>query len=433
MFSKLYRLIDKEIWEISHRDLPKSKLLLLRHFKIIVLTLKGFKNNTCYLRASALTYYTIFSIVPLFALAFAICKGFGLDNKLQIELYSRFQGNEAALNKILFFANNLLARTKGGVIAGIGIIILLWTIIKLFSNIEHSFNAIWGVKKTRSLLRKITDYLSMAFICPFLLVISGGLTVFFTSHVLNHIYAPTIVNILFSSLSSYIVIWILFAFIYKIMPNCKVEFRAAIIPGIIAGTLFCLLQLVYYDLQIGVSRYNAIYGSFAALPLFLLWIQLSWLVVLFGAELSFAYQNILYYEYEYSIDNISERLKKLVALRITTLIVKNFINDIAPYTDVQISRTLEIPIRLTREILFELVNSGVISELMTKEEKVKTFQPAHSDDKYTINYVLKNIEINKKNSIHIAESHELTKLSETLDHFDKILGKADSNILLKNI
>ncbi|HJO94870.1 MAG TPA: YihY/virulence factor BrkB family protein [Victivallales bacterium] len=433
MFSKLYKFIDKEIWEISHRDLSKRKLLLLRQFKILVLTIKGFRKNTCYLRASALTYYTIFSIVPLFALAFAVCKGFGLDDKLQVELYSKFQGNEEALSKILVFTNNLLAKTKGGVIAGIGIIILLWTIIKLFSNIEHSFNAIWGIKKTRTPLRKVTDYLSMAFICPFLLIVSGGLTVFFTSHVLNHVYAPTIVNVVFSSLSSYVIIWILFAFIYKFMPNCKVEFKAAIIPGIIAGTIFCLMQLAYYDLQIGVSKYNAIYGSFAALPLFLLWIQLSWLVVLFGAELSFTYQNILYYEYEYSISNISERLKKLVALRITTLIVKNFINDIAPYTDVQISRNLEIPIRLTREILYELVNSGTISEIATKEEKVKTFQPAHCVDKYNISYVIKSMELNKKNKIHIVESHELKKISETLDSFDKILSKTDSNILLKDI
>ena len=166
---KFINFLKVEMWNIHKKNISRNKLLLIRHLKIIILSFKGFRDDRCHIRASALTYYTLLSIVPVFALVFAISKGFGLEQMLILRLHESFRGHEEILTQVIAFSTNLLARTKGGLIAGIGAVVLLWSIIKLLSNIEYSFNAIWKINIHRSYIRKFTDYLSIALICPFYL------------------------------------------------------------------------------------------------------------------------------------------------------------------------------------------------------------------------------------------------------------------------
>ena len=301
MFSRILHFIRVDIWRIRLRNLPPKKSFLIKQLRIVLLALRGFGDDKCLLRASALTFYSLLSIVPVLAMAFGIAKGFGLETELVArlsELPERFPGQEKVLNDVIESAKNLLENTKEGVIAGIGVAVLFWTIIKVLGNIEKSFNDIWGVKKARSIGRKLSDYLSMMLVCPILFVMSSSVTVFIAGQIrlvtekiaLLGAISPFIFAIL--RLFPYCVIWIMFSFLYIFMPNTKVNFRSGILAGIVAGTTYQVVQWVYITFQIGVTKYNAIYGSFAALPLFLVWLQLSWLIVLFGEEISFAYQNV---------------------------------------------------------------------------------------------------------------------------------------------
>jgi membrane protein len=431
--------ITHGIWRIRLGTLPRNKSFLLKQLRIIILAFRGFGEDKCYLRASALTLYTLLSVVPAAALAFGVAKGFGLQKLLEKELIDKLKGQEEVLTRIIAFANSMLEETRGGLIAGIGVALLFWLIIKLLGNIEDSFNDIWGIKQARSYGRKLSDYMSVMLICPVLLILSGSITVFITTRVtqitqkidLLGAFSP-IISLLLKSLPL-CVIWLLFTFVYIFMPNTKVHFRAGLLGGIIAGMVYQIVQLAYITFQIGVSRYGAIYGSFAALPLFLIWLQLSWLIVLFGAEISFAFQNVDTYEFEPDCLRAKPSFKKLLALRIAQSCITNFSNGDNPRSAEQISHDLEIPIRLVNQILFELVLCRVLSEARETSESEALFQPATNIDKLSINYVIQALEGLGTEDIPVAQSRELSKLSECLKEFIDTVEKSQANLLLKDI
>ena len=330
MIRKVFQFVTTDIWRIRLRDIPRSKSFFLRQLRIIVLAVRGFDEDRCQLRASALTYYSLLSMVPVVAILVGIAKGFGFQEVLEKELLDNFSAHQAVLVQVMDFAKSLLETTKGGLIAGIGLAVLFWTVIKVLGSIERSFNTVWGVKKSRPWGRKFTDYISVLLIAPILFFLASSLMVFITSQV-TFITAKFALLGFFSSLIffllkllPYCIVWILFTFIYIFMPNTKVRFSSGLVGGIVAGSIYQLVQLGYISFQVGVARYNAIYGSFAALPLFLVWLQLSWLVVLFGAEICFSHQNVDTYEFEPDCLQVSVSFKKLLSLRIVHLLVKNF-------------------------------------------------------------------------------------------------------------
>jgi len=390
----VWHFLRVDIWRIRLKDLPGPKSFFIKQLRVVLLALRGFDEDKCRLRASALTFYTLLSIVPVLAMAFGIAKGFGLEKTLETQILDRLPGQEEVTTRIIEFARSLLENAKGGTIAGIGVVILFWTVIKVFGNIEKSFNEIWGVRTQRSMARKFGDYLSMILICPFLLIMSSSITVFIASQIRNitqdveflGAVTPLIFRVI--RLSPYCVIWILFTFIYLFMPNTKVRFTSGLLAGVVAGTTYQLVQSGYITFQIGMAKYNAIYGSFAALPLFLVWLQLSWFIVLFGAEISFAHQNVDTYEFEPDCLRASHRFKRLLALRITHLLVNVFCKGEKPLDAPQISHSLEIPVRLVRDVLYELTGAGIVSEVKEDGERETAYQPAQCTDRFTVKYVL---------------------------------------------
>jgi membrane protein len=217
------------------------------------------------------------------------------------------------------------------------------------------------------------------------------------------------------------------------MPNTKVHFKSGLIAGVIAGTAYQALQWVYINSQIGVAHYNAIYGSFAALPLFLIWLQISWMIVLFGAEISFALQNIDTYEFEPDCSRVSSSFKKLLSLQTTHLLIKNFSNGHKPLTENQVSHSLEIPVRLVHQILYELVECGVAVETRTEEDQEFAYQPARTINVLTIKYVIDALERRGTDNIPVAQTEELKTLSEMLQTFNDTIEKSSANKLLKDI
>ena len=323
--------------------------------------------------------------------------------------------------------------------AGVGLVLLFWSVVKVLGHIEASLNDIWEIKTSRSWGRKFSDYLAVMLLSPVLIIVSSSATVFVTSQITqltDKFGLSTVVTPLISlgfKLSPYVLIWILFTVIYVMMPNTKVNFKAGLIAGVIAGTIFQIVQWGYISFQIGVARYNAIYGSFAALPLFLMWVQISWWVVLFGAELSFANQNVGTYEYEPDSLKVSPAFKKVLTLQVAHLLIKNFARGDRPLTDTEICSRLKIPIRLLHSILFDLVQSRIVTETTTGVDQRYGYQPARDINKLTIKYVVDAVEQNGSNDIPVARTTEFAALSEALDKFRAEMESSPANKLLKDI
>jgi membrane protein len=439
LISKFFNFIKVDIWRIRLADLPFGKSFLIKQLRIIILAFRGYDEDRCFLRASSLTFYTLLSIVPVVAMFFGVAKGFGFEKRLQEELFNRFPGQEEVLNQVISFSNSLLEQTQGGIIAGIGLLVLFWSVLKVLGHIEMALNDIWGIKESRSWGRKFSDYLSIMLISPILVLMSGSATVFIKTQVtqitqkveLLGVISPLIFFLL--KFTPYVLIWVLFTILYIIMPNTKVNFKAGLLGGVVAGTLYQIAQWAYISFQIGAAKYNAIYGSFAALPLFLMWLQISWWIVLFGAELSFANQNVDTYEYEPDCLKVSPGFKKLAALQIAHLLIKKFENGDRPLTDSQISAKLEMPIRLVHNILFDLVESGLVSEIKTQADKEFAYQPARDINNLTIQYVLRALDQKGTDDIPVSRTEDHQALSDALKKFSEAMEKSPANKLLKDL
>jgi membrane protein len=437
--SKFFNFIKVDIWRIRLADLPFGKSFLIKQLRIIILAIRGYDEDKCFFRASSLTFYTLLSIVPVAAMFFGIAKGFGFEKILEKRIYENFPGQQEVLSQVLNFSNSLLQETRGGLIAGIGLAVLFWSVLKVLNHIERSFNDIWEIKVGRSWGRKFGDYLSIMLISPIFIIMSGSLTVFITTQVeqitqriaLLGMFSPAISFLL--KFIPYALIWALFTFLYIVMPNTKVNFKAGLLGGVVAGTIYQIAQWVYISFQVGAARYNAIYGSFAALPLFLMWVQISWWIVLFGAELSFANQNVDTYEYEPDCHKISPAYKRLLTLQIAHLLVKNFWNGKKPLTYSQISNHLNMPVRLVHDIIFDLVESGLVSETKTKSDKEFAYQPARDISTLTIKTILEALDQNGTDDIPVAKTEDYRALSEALKNFSDAMENSPANKLLKDI
>ena len=437
--SRIINFIKTDIWRVRKKDLSRMKYIFIKQLRILLLATRRFGQDQCPLQASALTFYSILSIVPLVAMAFGIAKGFGFQNLLEKQLLEKFPGQEEVMTRIFDFARSLLENTKGGMIAGIGIVFLLWTVIKLLSHIEGSLNDIWEIKTPRTYVRKFSDYLSIILISPILVIMSSSVSVFITTQIalitekvaLIGVFSPVIFVML--KLLPYCLVWILFIFTYILMPNTRVNFSSGFVAGIIAGTIYQIAQLSYIYFQVAMARYNAIYGSFAALPLFLIWIQLSWMIVLFGAEISFSYQYVDTYEFEPDCRQISPAFKTLLTLNIAHLVISTFSKGGMPLTASNISYTLEIPIRLVQQILDELGEAGIFSNSDTKENKELAYQPARDINTITIKSIIDALDQKGVDNIPVAQTAELKSISEVLKLFSDEIKTSPANRLLKDI
>lgn len=437
--SNAIHFITSGIWKTHSEELSRVKAFLVKHLKIFLLALRGFREDHLQLRASALTFYSLLSVVPVLAVAFAISKGFGLERLLEESLMENIPEQEAVVRQVLEFANSLLASTRGGLMAGIGIILLLWTVIKVLGNIEESFNDIWKIKSSRSYGRKFSDYLSLMLLAPILFILASSATVFISTQVRDITERTALLGYVspliffFLNLLPYLLIWVLFSFVYIFLPNTKVQFRSGILAGVLAGTAYQITQWIYIEFQVGVAKYNAIYGSFAALPLFFIWMQLSWLIVLLGAEIAFAHQNIASYEYDREYLQVSSGLKRVLSLQIAHHIIKGFCQDENPPTAGQLSRDLKIPIRLLRQVLDELAQGGIIRETVAKEIKDIAYQPAREPDVFTIGFVIDALEQRGNDELAIPQTDALKVISTSLRTFRDIIHKSPANRLLKEI
>lgn len=430
--------LKHDVWRIPIKELSPARSFLIRQIRIFLLAAKGFTDDKIQLRASALSLYTLLSIVPILAMVFGIAKGFGLEKRVEDLLINNFTGQEEVLNFLIKFANQMLENTKGGFIAGVGLVVLFFAVMKVLGHVEAAFNNIWQVRQSRTFFRKFSDYFSLILIAPVLIFLSSSLSVFITTQLKGMAEAITFIGYfskvitIIVNIIPYVITWLLFTFVYIIMPNTKVNYKSALVAGIIAGTAFQLVQLGYIHFQVLMSRYNTIYGSFAALPLFLIWLQISWFLVLFGAEISFANQNIERYEHESESLNISHYYRRILTLLIAKTVIQNFEQGNKPYTASEIAHKLGFPIRIVREILFELTDANIFNEIIS-DNIDKAFQPATDIHKITIRYIIETLDKKGHDDIEIEQTEELKKIAHTQATFFKAFEKTPENKLLKDI
>ncbi|MCK5068335.1 MAG: YihY/virulence factor BrkB family protein [Bacteroidales bacterium] len=432
MLKKLRTFFKEEIWSHDLTSKSRRKTFLIRQSRIYILAFKGFFEDRAAVKAAALTYFTMLSIVPIFAIAFAIARNFGFEDRMHEAINNNMQGQQDIMKWLTETVDSLLSKTKGGILAGVGGVILFWSVIQVLNNIEAAFNDIWQIRKARSPMRKFSDYLAIMILSPFAIGLSGGFMVKIQSAATEfELFKPLIVMMIKSV--PYVSIWLLFTIVYIVMPNTKVKFKYALIAGIFAGTVAMIFQSLYTDLQIGVWRFNTLYGSIAMIPLFLIWLQFTWLIVLVGAEISFAYQNIENYEFEEDALNLSHNNKRILTLLISYQIIKNFEDGGDPWSTDTLSHELGIPIRLVNDLVYELVEAGILAEMAADNPKDRSYLPATDINRITVAYIYSKMELMGGDQMVVTETDELNRITRIHEHLLHSIRESPSNILLKDI
>ena len=434
---RLWTFVTYDIWRITENEVSRGRSSIYFIIKTSIISIRRFTQDRIMNKASALTYSTLLSIVPILAIIFAIARGFGFSNLMENEFRGGLEGQSVAVEALLQMVDSYLSHTKSGVFIGIGLVMLLWTVINLVSNIEITFNRIWEVKKGRSIYRKITDYFSMFLLLPLLIVISSGLSIFMSTMVKYMddfvILAPILKFLV--RLIPFVLTWLMFTGLYVFMPNTKVKLKYALISGVIAGSAYQAFQYLYIGSQIWVSKYNAIYGSFAAIPLFLLWLQISWTICLFGAELTYAGHNIKNFNFEKDTKNISRRYRDFICLLIMSLICKRFEHNEKPYTAEQISLEHQIPIRLVHQVLYQLQEIHLIHEVVTEDSKsnAAVFLPSMDINQMNVALLLDRLDTYGSEDFKVDRDKEFHGQWAALMHAKEEYYRSSSKILLKDL
>lgn len=406
-----------------------------RWFYLGVEVFKGFIDDDCYLKASALTFYSLLSIVPILAVLFGIAKGFGFEELLQQNLEDKFSGQKEVVNLAIDFSHKLLQSVQGGIIAGIGVVLLLWTAFGLLNNIESALNTIWKIKKGRSYGRKINDFLAFLIICPIIFIIVSSLNVYISAQItLNpHNYAiikatsPILVYII--KLFPYFLSWILFSFVYLILPHAPVSFRSGAIAGIVAGTVFQIWQWAYIKFQIGASSYSPVYGSFAALPLFLIWLQSSWLIVLAGAEIAAALDRDPFMR---RINRIPYPVKVL-AILVVYRCIDAFEKGLFPPTDRKMAEEMGVELENMYKICDSLQSQRILIATTANGDKISGYVPAKEVRLISIKDVCDAVDESDRIPANLMQTEELDSIIAHFKQVDNTLSDTKLNKLVIDI
>lgn len=424
--SKLSNLIDKAInlanycwtgvWKET-RDTTGIRILKVANFSV-----RSYLDRNLQTRSMSLTYSTVLAIVPAFALLFAIGRGFGFQKLLEDELFRSFPAQQKFISFALKFVDSYLAEASQGVFVGVGIIFLLWTLISLLSYIESAFNEVWDIKHDRSMYQKVTDYIAICLIVPVLMICSSGVSIFMSATVQTNThfaFLTPFVNIALE-FSPLVLAWLAFTLSYLLIPNTKVSFKYAAISGAVCAVCFQVLQFLFVSGQLYVSKYNAIYGSFSFVPLLLIWLQLTWLIVLVGCVLTYSLQNVFSFNFIGDLKKMSENYERKVTIILAAAIVGRFRKGKTPLTRTQLSFYYDIPIRVVVAICDNLYKAKMINFVMLPDDKTGV-APATETGTLTVGQLLSKID-------HVGSSDFIPRFNliyrDLLDKIDTWLASA---------
>lgn len=433
MIKKVKHFITEGVWNSTYTS--RRMNWVNRQLKVLIYTVNSAGRHNVVVRSAALTFYTVMSIVPVIALVFGLAKGFGLDVKLIDYLYREFGQSKEFIDQLIGLADGVLQRTHGGWVATVGFVVLIWAVLRVFTNVENAFNNIWEVKKSRAITRKFSDYLALIFVVPILWMISTSGSVYIEDTIVglgNRYGLSTFVEILFVALPI-VSSWIMFSFVYYVMPAANVKLGGAIMGGIIAGTALQVFQFFYVFSQTGVSGMNVVYGSLAAIPLFLIWLNISWQIVLIGAELSFAYQNIEKYEFEREASHMSYEYRRKIEIVAMHKITVNFIEHGGAMSAEEVANQQNLPVRLVRDAISELERAGLLLPVQRQEQKSSYYVPAVDAHTLRVYDVMAAIEKTGLRSSGMDECIDMQSVTKLMEQFSTLLSESSNNLLLKDI
>lgn len=434
-FSRIYSKGEKMVnYMISGVWKDPRDTMWIRILKSANLTINSFFDKGLQQRSMALTFSTVLALVPALALLVAIGRGFGFQNMMQDELFRFFPSQGKALTTALTFVDSCLNQASQGVFVGVGIVMLLWTVISLLSSIEEAFNSICDIRKGRSFYQKITDYIAICLIVPILMICSSGISIFMSTTIQDNLHLPFLTPFINSALeaSPFLLVWLAFSLSYMLIPNTKIKFKYAAISGAIAAILFQILQMLFVSGQIYVSKYNAIYGSFSFLPLMLVWLQLSWLILLAGCVLTYSLQNVFTFNFLGNAEEVSPRSLSIITIIVMASIVQDFVNRRTPKSIVETASLYSLPIRLVTKTISHLRKAHLIYEVELGDGKTG-LTPAMTVTHFSVGELMHIISITGENDV-IPHFHDIyhDMLAQINEAFDMAYTSLDS-ILIKDL
>jgi len=396
-FSDISKYVRYDMWRVTNTEIDGFfKRLGIGIIRTIVLVARGFTSKNLNDKAKSLTYSLIFAIVPILAMIVAVAKGFGVADVIEQQLNKSFLGETNLVPTIMEMVQRYLETAQGGLFIGIGIIILLWAVYSFFQSVETAFNKIWNVKNSRSILHQAATYIAILVLIPVLIVCSAGINIFVLTTVESTIHIEALHDFLRTSgvkFLQFVMCWLLFTIMYLAIPNTKVRFMSALIPGVLMGTGFQLLQMLSVYLIALLSRTSIVYGAFASIPILMTWLQYTSLLILIGAEMSYAIQNNEQFEYEQDLNTMSRRYKDFIMLYLLSIIIKRFENDEVPLTAHELAIRDHLPIRLVNQLLSRMTETGILREVYVEEKEEKTYQPALDSHKISVGMVIHRIDM----------------------------------------
>lgn len=385
IITRIKLFIQNELWNDEKTSKSSWNSIFKTFLRIIIVSYQRFSAIQFSTQAAALTYFSLVSIVPVFAVGFAIAKGFNLQEKLYEQLLLNFESQKYIVSLIIDFTENTLSSVNGGLLAFVSLIFIFWTVLQVMTTIELAFNQVWEIKEERTWVRKFTDYLTIAVVTPLFLIVAGSLNVVLASTVQNMlevigVYQEASFFIDFLGLIlPYIMIWFAFTFLFMAMPNASIPFKSAFYAAIVAGTLFQLTQVAYIHFQIGVSRANAIYGSFAALPLFFVWLQTSWQIILLGVIISYGHRN-KHVKRNLIRTKVSLKAQLEISFLVWNHIKEDFQNDKTLLTFDELYLRTDLSLNDLNRALNRLFKAKLIHEVKFGKKKQAVYLPNFNPD-----------------------------------------------------
>ena len=386
--------IQYDLWRQSDVAVHNTKKRIwYRILQTIILFVRGFKDKALNVRANSLSFSLLFAFVPMVAGVFAVARGFGFEELLKEELSTSFLAEANVAHVILEWVERYLETTRGGLFLGIGLIVLFWAVYAFFNMLERSFNTIWNVKQSRSFGRRLTNYMVVLLLVPIMIILTSGISIFLNS---TQVLAPVLQAIepirrIVLRTIPFVVSSVVFTWIFIAIPNTKVRFVSAVIPGFVVGALFQVVQAFSVYLVVLFARMSLVYGAFSAIPLILIWLHITCWLLLIGAELAFAIQNNDMFAYEKDLETMSRRYKDYVMLYLLSTIVKRFEQGEVPQTAQEMAEVNQLPIRLVQQLLARLEETNIIHRIYVEQAEDETFVPAMDTRLITVGMVMGRI------------------------------------------
>lgn len=390
-FQHFREFVQYDLWRHPHvKTQDPKKRLWYRVLQTIILVARGFKNQTLVVRANSLSFALLFAFIPMLAMIYAIARGFGFEEMVSEQLAGSFLAEANVAPVLLEWVERYLETARGGLFVGIGLVVLIWAVYAFFNMLENSFNSIWNVKKTRSFARRMTNYVMTLLLVPILVVVTSGISIFLNS---TEILASVLSAI--EPLRKFMLRFIpfvatsaVFTWIFMAIPSTQVKFSSAIIPGVLMGFLYQVVQALSMFLVVLFTRMSIVYGAFSAIPLVLIWLHITCWLLLIGAELAFAIQNNELFAYERDLETISRRYKDYVMLYLLSVIIRRFEQGEQPETAHEMATANQLPIRLVQQLLSRLEETNIVRRVLSEQEEDPAFVPAMDIHQITVEKVL---------------------------------------------